>query len=289
MTAEPVRVHAPALHRPRLLRQQWCDVAFLHWAVDPAAVAGLLPPGVRPDALDGRDLRRARPVPDGRHRARGRALPCRGRARSWRRTSGLLGRRDGAARRRFPQPGRRSGLASPPPAARSGCVPLVPDAVRRRRRRAALHDPGARWRGPAAAATSRSGGRARRTPGPLPSRPARAARRAVRPAPGSCPTPTHRGRCAPPRYWPPGRRSGRRGRRGGFARAPPGPRRVQSTAWRRCSGAGARRPVRSDRARFRPSRSRDEAVQERRDEVGRGGHQRRAGRSRGCHWRGRRA
>ena len=47
-------MHAPALDRPRLLRQRWCDVAFLHWAVDPAAVAGLLPPGVRPDVLDGR-------------------------------------------------------------------------------------------------------------------------------------------------------------------------------------------------------------------------------------------
>ena len=54
MTAEPVSVHTPPLHRPRLLRQRWCDVAFLHWAVDPAAVAGLLPPGVRPDVLEGR-------------------------------------------------------------------------------------------------------------------------------------------------------------------------------------------------------------------------------------------
>ena len=54
MTAEPVSVHAPPLHRPRLLRQHWRDVAFLHWAVDPAAVADLLPAGVRPDVLDGR-------------------------------------------------------------------------------------------------------------------------------------------------------------------------------------------------------------------------------------------
>ena len=54
MTAEPVSVHAPPLDRPRLLRQHWRDVTFLHWAVDPAAVAGLLPPGVRPDVLDGR-------------------------------------------------------------------------------------------------------------------------------------------------------------------------------------------------------------------------------------------
>ena len=54
MTAEPVSVVAPALRRPRLLRQRWCDIAFLHWAVDPAAVAGFLPPGTRPDVLDGR-------------------------------------------------------------------------------------------------------------------------------------------------------------------------------------------------------------------------------------------
>jgi len=49
-----VSVTAPALRGPRLLRQCWCDVAFLHWAVAPDAVAGLLPPGVRPDVLDGR-------------------------------------------------------------------------------------------------------------------------------------------------------------------------------------------------------------------------------------------
>jgi uncharacterized protein len=51
---EPVTVTAPPLRGPRLLGQRWCDVTFLHWAVDPAAVAGLLPPGVRPDVLDGR-------------------------------------------------------------------------------------------------------------------------------------------------------------------------------------------------------------------------------------------
>jgi uncharacterized protein YqjF (DUF2071 family) len=35
------------------LRQAWLDLAFVHWAVDPAAVAPLLPPGTRPDTLDG--------------------------------------------------------------------------------------------------------------------------------------------------------------------------------------------------------------------------------------------
>lgn len=39
---------------PGFLRQAWVDVAFVHWAVDPAAVAPLLPPGTRPDTLDGR-------------------------------------------------------------------------------------------------------------------------------------------------------------------------------------------------------------------------------------------
>lgn len=51
---EPVDVHGPALARPRMLRQRWTDVAFLHWALPPAAVAPLLPPGVEPDVLDGR-------------------------------------------------------------------------------------------------------------------------------------------------------------------------------------------------------------------------------------------
>jgi uncharacterized protein YqjF (DUF2071 family) len=44
-------------HRPRgpaLLRQRWCNLAFLHWAVDPAAIASLLPPGLEVDTWDGR-------------------------------------------------------------------------------------------------------------------------------------------------------------------------------------------------------------------------------------------
>ena len=49
---EPVTVLAPALRRPRLMTQRWRDVAFLHWAVDPDAVARFFPPGVRPDVLD---------------------------------------------------------------------------------------------------------------------------------------------------------------------------------------------------------------------------------------------
>ncbi len=49
----PLTASAPALARPHLMRQRWSDVGFLHWAVDPAAVAALFPPGVRPDVLDG--------------------------------------------------------------------------------------------------------------------------------------------------------------------------------------------------------------------------------------------
>ncbi|NMH98169.1 YqjF family protein [Pseudonocardia acidicola] len=50
---EPVSTVAPRLRRPRLMRQDWRDIAFLHWAVDPDAVAGFMPPGVYPDTLDG--------------------------------------------------------------------------------------------------------------------------------------------------------------------------------------------------------------------------------------------
>jgi uncharacterized protein YqjF (DUF2071 family) len=36
------------------MRQDWRDVVFLHWEVDPDAVVPLLPRGVAPDVLDGR-------------------------------------------------------------------------------------------------------------------------------------------------------------------------------------------------------------------------------------------
>lgn len=45
---------APALARPRLMRQDWRDLAFLHWAVEPATVERFMPPGVRPDVHEGR-------------------------------------------------------------------------------------------------------------------------------------------------------------------------------------------------------------------------------------------
>jgi len=47
-------VDAPRLQTPAVFEQQWRDLAFLHWSVDPADVAHLMPSGVRPDVLDGR-------------------------------------------------------------------------------------------------------------------------------------------------------------------------------------------------------------------------------------------
>ena len=42
------------MSRTVVMNQLWRDLTWLHWAVDPAAVAHLMPPGVRPDTLDGR-------------------------------------------------------------------------------------------------------------------------------------------------------------------------------------------------------------------------------------------
>ena len=44
---------APALHGRVLMSQGWRDLTFLHWAVEPELVAHRMPPGVRPDTLDG--------------------------------------------------------------------------------------------------------------------------------------------------------------------------------------------------------------------------------------------
>lgn len=43
----------PPLTGPRLMRQTWADLSFVHWRVDPDRVAPLLPSGTRPDVLDG--------------------------------------------------------------------------------------------------------------------------------------------------------------------------------------------------------------------------------------------
>jgi uncharacterized protein len=53
MTPEPVTASAPPLPGPAVIRQRWRDAVFLHWRVDPALVASLLPRGTRPDECDG--------------------------------------------------------------------------------------------------------------------------------------------------------------------------------------------------------------------------------------------
>lgn len=51
--AEPLTPTAPRPAGRTVFTQGWRDVAFLHWRVDPSAVAPLLPPGTRPDLHDG--------------------------------------------------------------------------------------------------------------------------------------------------------------------------------------------------------------------------------------------
>ena len=54
MTAvEPLSAVAPALPGPVMMTQQWRDVTFVHWAVEPSLVVGRMPPGVRPDVHGG--------------------------------------------------------------------------------------------------------------------------------------------------------------------------------------------------------------------------------------------
>ncbi len=50
---EPVSSGAPTLTGPVMMNQSWRDLTFLHWAIDPEEVAHRMPPGVRPDTLDG--------------------------------------------------------------------------------------------------------------------------------------------------------------------------------------------------------------------------------------------
>jgi uncharacterized protein len=49
----PISVDAAPLARAQIMHQWWKDVAFLHWRVDPDAVAPLLPVGTQPDTFDG--------------------------------------------------------------------------------------------------------------------------------------------------------------------------------------------------------------------------------------------
>ena len=53
-TSDPLTnfpVAAPSLPSPVFTSQRWSDLVFLHWPVDPAAVAHLFPPGSRPDVF----------------------------------------------------------------------------------------------------------------------------------------------------------------------------------------------------------------------------------------------
>ncbi|MFF1924028.1 YqjF family protein [Streptomyces sp. NPDC058221] len=49
----PITADAPVSVRVPLLTQEWLDLCFIHWAVEPDAVAGLLPEGTFADTLDG--------------------------------------------------------------------------------------------------------------------------------------------------------------------------------------------------------------------------------------------
>lgn len=54
MTVEPITVTPSRDVGRTVFTQTWARLAFLHWAVDPGRVAPHLPPGVRPDVIDGR-------------------------------------------------------------------------------------------------------------------------------------------------------------------------------------------------------------------------------------------
>jgi hypothetical protein len=51
--AESVTPDAPILRWPRILRQSWMNLSFLHWAVEPGSIAHLYPPGTAPDTFEG--------------------------------------------------------------------------------------------------------------------------------------------------------------------------------------------------------------------------------------------
>lgn len=50
---DPITQYAPALRGPVLMNQDWRDLTYVHWAVDPERIAPLMPPGVVPDVHDG--------------------------------------------------------------------------------------------------------------------------------------------------------------------------------------------------------------------------------------------
>lgn len=48
-----IDAQGPPLPTRQIMSQWWRDIAFVHWPVDPARVAPLMPAGVRPDTHDG--------------------------------------------------------------------------------------------------------------------------------------------------------------------------------------------------------------------------------------------
>ena len=48
-----VQTSAPTLTGLTISEQRWENLTFLHWPVEPEAVAGFLPPGVHPDTFEG--------------------------------------------------------------------------------------------------------------------------------------------------------------------------------------------------------------------------------------------
>ncbi len=53
MTVEPIVPEPPTLHRREVLHQRWDELAYFHWAYDPAIVQRLLPGGVTVDTFGG--------------------------------------------------------------------------------------------------------------------------------------------------------------------------------------------------------------------------------------------
>lgn len=53
MTPEPITPLAPRPAGRTVFTQDWLQLTFVHWAVDPELVAPHLPPGVQPDTFDG--------------------------------------------------------------------------------------------------------------------------------------------------------------------------------------------------------------------------------------------
>ena len=51
--AQPLGPVGPPLTGRQIMSQDWVDLTFLHWRVDPGVVAPLMPRGVRPDVHDG--------------------------------------------------------------------------------------------------------------------------------------------------------------------------------------------------------------------------------------------